>query len=108
MKKLIISVLSLLMAVSLSACSSAKEETFEGSAQGYGGTVTAKVTFKADKITAVEVKAPDETEGVGSRAAEELPEKIVAANSADVDVVSVATMSSKEIHSEVIKAVSKK
>ena len=59
MKKLIISILSLLMAVSLTACSSAKEETFEGSAQGYGGTVTAKVTFKADKITAVEVKAPD-------------------------------------------------
>lgn len=33
MKKLIISILSLLMAVSLTACSSAKEETFEGSAQ---------------------------------------------------------------------------
>ena len=108
MKKLIISVLSLLMAVSLSACSSAKEETFEGSAQGYGGTVTAKVTFKADKITAVEVKAPDETEGVGSRAAEELPEKIVAANSADVDVVAGATMTSKAIQSAVRQAVSKK
>ncbi|EEF66806.1 FAD binding domain protein [Holdemania filiformis DSM 12042] len=108
MKKLIISILSLLMAVSLTACSSAKEETFEGSAQGYGGTVTAKVTFKADKITAVEVKAPDETEGVGSRAAEELPEKIVAANSADVDVVAGATMTSKAIQSAVRQAVSKK
>lgn len=108
MKKLIISILSLLMAVSLTACSSAKEETFEGSAQGYGGTVTAKVTFKADKIIAVEVKAPDETEGVGSRAAEELPEKIVAANSADVDVVAGATMTSKAIQSAVRQAVSKK
>ena len=108
MKKLIISILSLLMAVSLTACSSAKEETFEGSAQGYGGTVTAKVTFKADKIIAVEVKAPDETEGVGSRAAEELPEKIVAANSADVDVVAGATMTSKAIQSAVRQAVNKK
>ena len=108
MKKITTSLLALLMILSVTACSSVQEETFEGSAQGYGGTVTAKVTFKADKMTSVAVGAPDETEGVGSRAVEELPEKIVAANSADVDVCAGATMTSKAILSAVKQAIGKK
>ena len=41
------------------------------SAQGYGGAVTVTVTFdENDKIASIEVNAPDETAGLGSRATE--------------------------------------
>ena len=106
MKKLIISILSLLMAVSLTACSSDKEETFK-----FSGADTANRDcqgyVQSDKITAVESK-PRMKPKASICGSEELPEKIVAANSADVDVVAGATMTSKAIQSAVRQAVSKK
>lgn len=108
MKKILVFMLSLALAVSMAACSSEKEEVVEASAEGYGGTVSVKVTFKGDKITKVDVDAPKETDGVGSRAVEELPAKIVEANSADVDATAGATMTSNAIKSAVKKAVKKK
>ena len=98
MKKLLILVLSLLMAASMVACGSdVKEETFEASASGFGGEVAVKVTFKGEDITKVEVSGPNETSGIGSNAVEQLPAKIEEADSADVDVVSGATITSTAI-----------
>lgn len=108
MKKLLICVLSLLMAVSVAACSSEKEETFEASAAGFGGDVTVKVTFKGEDITKVEVTGDKETAGVGTNAIEQLPAKIEEADSADVDVVSGATVTSDAIKSAVRKAIKMK
>lgn len=107
MKKILIFMLSLAMIFSMTACSSEKEETIEAMAEGYGGTVTVKVTFKGDKMTKIEVDAPKETEGVGSKAVAELPEKILAANSAEVEAISGATMTSNAIKSAVRKAIKK-
>ena len=109
MKKLMLLVLSLLMAVSVAACSSdVKEETFEASAAGFGGDVTVKVTFKGEDITKVEVSGPSETQGVGTNAIEQLPAKIEEADSADVDAVSGATITSDAIKSAVRKAIKQK
>ncbi|MEG0076734.1 FAD-dependent oxidoreductase [Anaerorhabdus sp.] len=104
MKKLIISCLVFLMAVSTVGCSS-KEVVFEGSSKGYGGEVVAKVTFSGDKIKSIEVTGDGETEGIGSLAIEELPAKIVEAGNTDIDVKTGATVTSKAIFAAVNKAI---
>lgn len=73
------------------------EEVLTGTAQGYGGEVKVTVKVSGDKIVSVEAMGEDETEGVGSLALEELPDKIVEANSTDVDSVAGATMTSEAI-----------
>ncbi len=72
-------------------------ETLTGSAEGFGGEVTVTVTTEGGKIVKVEAVGADETPGIGSNAIDELPEKIVEANSADVEVVAGATYTSKAI-----------
>lgn len=104
MKKLIISCLVFLMAVSTVGCSS-KEVVFEGSSKGYGGEVVAKVTFSGDKIKSIEVTGDGETEGIGSLAIEELPAKIVEAGNTDIDVKTGATVTSNAIFAAVNKAI---
>lgn len=64
---------------------------------GKEGPVPVTVTVADGKISAVEVGENAETAGIGTMAIETLPEMIVAANSADVDAVSGATMTSEAI-----------
>lgn len=82
----------------------ADEQTLTGSAQGYGGEVKVTVKVKGADIVSVEAMGKDETEGVGSRAIDELPDKIAEADSTDVDSVSGATVTSKAIKEAVDKA----
>lgn len=79
-------------------------ETLTGSAQGYGGEVTVTVMVNGDDIVSVEAKGEKETQGVGSNAIEQLPDKIVEADSTDVEVVSGATVTSNAIKQAVDKA----
>ncbi|MBS7301395.1 MAG: FMN-binding protein, partial [Eubacteriales bacterium] len=65
-----------------------------------------RVTMDGDKIANVEVVAQNETEGIGDKAIEAIPAAIVAANSADVDVVASATVTSKAIIAAVKDALS--
>lgn len=101
MKKVVSILLVLLMVTSLFGCASKTAapaaETLSGKGDGFGGEVTVTVTKEGDKITKVEVNAPNETQGIGSKAVDELPAKIVEANSADVDVVTGATYTSNGI-----------
>ena len=71
--------------------------TLTGSAEGFGGEVTVTLTMDGDKIVNVEIVGDGETPGVGTPAIEQLPEKIIAANSADVDVIAGSTVTSKAI-----------
>lgn len=80
--------------------------TYEGSAQGFGGVINVKVTVDENKITEVKAEGAKETAGIGSKAIEQLPAKIIEANSADVEVVSGATYSSNGIISAAKTAVS--
>ena len=60
------------------------------------------VTVEGGKITAVEVGENSETQGIGSKAIEQLPDAIVAANGTDgVDAIAGATVTSKAIFSAV-------
>ena len=55
------------------------------------------MTLDGSTITNVEVVEHHETAGIGTPAIETIPSAIVEANSADVDVVAGATMSSRAI-----------
>ena len=97
MKKLTALLASATMALSLVGCSAGK--TYTGEAYGHDKENPVKVTLtiKDKTITKVEVDASHETAGIGSKAADALPEQIVSANSLDVDGVSGATQTSKAI-----------
>ena len=75
-----------------------------GTAQGYGGEITVTVVVNGEDIVSVEAMGKDETEGVGSLAIEQLPDKIEQADSTDVDDISGATKTSQGIKQAVENA----
>lgn len=81
-----------------------KAGTYTASAKGFGGQVTVNVELSEDKIVSVSAEGPDETDGIGTPALAEMPGKITAANSVDVDATSGATVTSKAIKAAVIDA----
>ncbi|MEA5094883.1 MAG: FMN-binding protein [Sedimentibacter saalensis] len=101
MKKGLSLVLVLLMVTSLFGCATKTEapaaETLTGTGEGFGGEVTVTVTKEGDKITSVVAVGEKETAGIGSNAIDQLPAKIVEANSTEVDVIAGATYTSKAI-----------
>ncbi len=75
---------------------------YTAAGKGIGGDVPVTVTVKDGKISDVTVGDNSETAGIGTKAIEQLPEAIVAANGTDgVDDVSGATITSKAIKSAV-------
>ncbi len=76
--------------------------TYTASSKGIGGDVPVTVTVEGGKIASVEVGDNSETQGIGSKAIEQLPDEIVAANGTDgVDAVSGASVTSKAIFTAV-------
>lgn len=74
-----------------------KDGTYKGSANGYGGKVTVNVTVSKKTMTAIDVaSAPGETDSFFQRA-KGVIDKMLTAQSTDVDVVSGATYSSNGI-----------
>lgn len=71
--------------------------TYTGIARGFGGEV--EVTVVVDESGGLQVlaKGDGETQGIGSRAIEELPAAIQAAGSAEVDTIAGATISSEAV-----------
>ncbi|MBR7064147.1 MAG: FMN-binding protein, partial [Treponema sp.] len=83
------------LAIFLTSCGETK--TFSSTQKGYGGDVTVELAVGGGKIKSVKIKGDGETQGVGSRAVEQMPDIILKAQSADVDVVSGATITSTSI-----------
>lgn len=79
-------------------------QTLTGKAQGYGGEVSVNVKVNGDDIVSVEVVGDKETQGVGTNAIDQLPEKIENADSTDVDAISGATVTSNAIKEAVDNA----
>ena len=78
---------------------------YTASGKGIGGEVPVTVIIKNGKIAEVTVGDNSETQGIGSKAIEQLPEAIVAANGTEgVDAVSGATVTSKAIFTAVDEA----
>jgi uncharacterized protein with FMN-binding domain len=72
--------------------------TLTGTGVGFGGgKITVTVTMDGDKIVSIVADGENQTEGIGTRALEELPGKIVEANSTEVDVIAGATVTSEGI-----------
>ena len=87
-------VLALMMALSLNA---ALAEDFTGVAKGFGGDVTVTLTVENGAITAVKAEGASETDGIGTKALEQMPADMVARNSIAVDTVSGATFTSNAV-----------
>lgn len=88
----------IVLPVTMAFCAmSATAATYTQTVPGHNGPMTVKVAIDNGKITAVEVVKHSETAGVGTKAIEALPAKIVKANSTKVDVVTGASVSSKGI-----------
>ena len=74
-----------------------ESQELEGVAEGFGGELKVKVTKEGETISAVEVTENSETPDIASEALEEIPKRIVEANSTEVDIVSGATVTSEAI-----------
>lgn len=71
---------------------------------GMGGPITVKVRMDGKKIVAIEVLEHHETKGVSDKAIAGIPAAIIAKQSASVDIVSGASMTSRAIMSAVQQA----
>jgi len=78
--------------------------TYRGEGDGYGGTIEVDVTVDEYSIVDVTVVSHGEDEETAREALEKLPEAILQAQSADVDAVSGATVTSDAIVSAVMNA----
>ena len=91
-------VVSLLLALMLlgSSCAMAENTfaagTYEASAQGFGGPVKVSVTVSDSEITAIAIDGAGETPALGGAAIDALDDKILAAQTPNVDVIVGATV----------------
>lgn len=100
MKKYLIGFLTLMMCLSLSACSEKSAEslytagTYEATEMGMNGEVQVVAEFSESKLLSVVATGEKETKGIGDQALEELAVTVVEKQSAEVEVVSGATVTS--------------
>lgn len=84
-----------------------QDGTYTGVGSGYGGNITADVTFKNQKITDIEITGENETETVSDSAIANIPKYIKENQSLKVDVSTGATQTSKGIMDAVGDAIEK-
>lgn len=72
---------------------------------GHEGNMIVTTMFKDEKIASVDVVSHSETQGIGTYATEQIPERIVEAQSLNVDSVTGATISSNTVKQGVSKAI---
>ena len=100
-----IKLISLLAAAAVMTGSVAMAETYSATGNGYHGEMTVNVTIEDGKITDVELGDNHETNVVIDRAFPVIRERILEANTADVDSVTAATFSSYAIKTAVADAI---
>ena len=104
-------ILCLLLGLCLLAGAAFAEKTaltpgsYEVTVDGRNGPLTLVVSVDADAITAIEIGAHQETEGVADPALTILPEKILKAQSLAVDVITGASVTSGAVIDAVGKAI---
>lgn len=81
-----------------------KDGVYFGSGTGYGGEITVSVTIKDGKISNITVLSHDKETPSYYVKAEAVVQKIISAQSTDVDTISGATFSSNGIRQAVINA----
>ena len=103
MKKRLRTALVLTAGALLCACSVTADE-LSGEAQGYGGRLRVLVTMDRGHLAGVQVTEHHETQGVGTRAIDALPERMAAQGTWDVDAISGATVTSEAVKAAVRQA----
>lgn len=68
---------------------------YEGVGQGFNGDIKVAVTIASGKISGIELVEINDTPGLGDNAANKIIEAVIAAQNAEVDMVSGATKSSE-------------
>ncbi len=106
MKKFLIILLAIIMAISVVGCNNEGKEivgneatvikngTYKGVGNGKGGEISVEVTIEDDMIKDIKVLSQNETSGFDT-AMDTLTENIITKNSVDVDTVSGCTLTSK-------------
>ena len=74
-----------------------KDGTYQGEAEGFGGTVAVEVKVEKGKITAIEIVSAQKEDGAYLSMAKDIIPEIIEAQSAEVDTISGATFSSTGI-----------
>ncbi len=108
MKKIFLSVLSVVLLVGCSSSSSNEptetststtiaDGSYTGVARGNNGDITVNTTFEEGKIESIEIVSQEETPGISNVPLEEMGQRIVDAQSVAVDTFSGATMTSRGI-----------
>jgi RnfABCDGE-type electron transport complex G subunit len=78
--------------------------TYTGTARGFKSDVTVEVVVSGGKITSLEIVSHDDTPGISDNAVKGMPQRIIDAQSLEVDVVSGASMTSQGIINAVFNA----
>lgn len=81
-----------------------KDGSYEGTATGFGGDITVKVTVDGGKITAVDIVSAEKEDGAYLTMAEDIIPKIIDAQTSEVDTISGATFSSSGIKNATAQA----
>lgn len=81
-----------------------KDGSYEGTATGFGGYITVKVTVDGGKITAVDIVSAEKEDGAYLTMAEDIIPKIIDAQTSEVDTISGATFSSTGIKNATAQA----
>ena len=81
-----------------------KDGSYEGTATGFGGDITVKVTVDGGKITAVDIVSAEKEDGAYLTRAEDIIPKIIDAQTSEVDTISGATFSSTGIKNATAQA----
>ena len=74
-----------------------KDGTYEGEADGFGGTIQVEVKIEKSKIAEINVISAEKEDGAYLSMAKDMIPKIIDAQSADIDTISGATFSSTGI-----------
>ena len=78
-----------------------------GSAEGKGGPVVVRIDVAGDRLSGVEVVSAQETEGIGTKAIEQMPERLMGLSKDEIDAVDAvagATVTSEAIKQAVKEA----
>lgn len=78
--------------------------TYAAATKGFGGDVSVTITVDESKITDVSIVGDSETVGIGGNAVEQMPAQILEAQSAEVDGVAGATVTSTAIRTALTAA----
>lgn len=109
MKKLIFILLSSMLVLTACAKTSIYEDgSYEAEVEGKYGPIVVSIELKADKIKDVTIVSHSETPGISDPAIQGIPEAILdKQNTADVEVISGATVTSQAILDAVDAALEK-